>query len=118
MTALITLMSIRKVRIDSANFNNKDSFLGEEVSELITFKEIKLVENQEWEGEGCIIKVIKRDVENYVQNLEAKFNDKIETWQFGLYEKKSIDLFDGALSIRDGGADFKNKIQKIRVEIK
>ncbi|MFQ5974921.1 MAG: hypothetical protein ACE5J5_01205 [Candidatus Hydrothermarchaeales archaeon] len=85
---------------------------------MVKNKEIELTEKEEWSGDGFKIRVVKWDLKNYKQKLEAKFEDKTETWYFGLYEKKNVVLFDGALTINDKGANFKNKIQKLIVETK
>lgn len=80
--------------------------------------EVELKEDGEWSGDGFTIRVDEWDLENYKQKLEAKFEDKTETWYFGLYEKHNVELFDGALTINDKGANFKDKIQRISVETK
>lgn len=85
---------------------------------MVNFEEIDLKEDEKWGEEGFKIRVVEWDIENYRQKLEARFEDKTETWYFGLQEKHSVELFDGALLINDKGANFKKKVQKISIETK
>ena len=84
---------------------------------MVKFEEIDLKEDGKGE-EGFTIKVGEWNPENYRQKLEARFEDKTETWYFGLHEKHSIELFDWALLINDKGANFKKKVQKSSIETK
>ncbi len=86
---------------------------------MAKYDDIKLKEDKEWSEEGFTIKVVKWDIENYRQKLEARFEDKTETWYFGLHENNGvIVLFEGALTINDKGANFKKNVQTISIETK
>ncbi len=115
---MLRLMSTSKVGIAYVTFKNKGAFSRKEASKMVKFEEIDLKEDEKWDEEGFKIRVVEWNIENYRQKLEAKFEDKTETWYFGLHEQNFIELFDGALTINDKGANFKKKVQKISIETK